>query len=186
MVTILVGVFSMTSVSCSQNKIKDVIIAEGNIHSSNNDFYVDEKAIGMFYQIMKHKEKIDAYLNHSLLRNRFGTEVGFFYNFRVDENDIIADFEFYDAFMKHKPYEYELIVEMVKKAPNNFGVSMKFYAYHARKNKKGEDELISKDDDISMEHSDSNRVYIRPIDVDSIDWVQFGAITPSGVFKHDD
>ena len=63
---------------------------------------------------------------------------------------------------------------------------LKFYAYHARIDRKGKETPIKKTSTDQGDHTKENKVYIRPLEVDSIDWVQFGALTPSGVFKNDD
>jgi hypothetical protein len=181
-----IGVDSLSEVMLEEHDplvIKNVAVFAGDRDMAGRDKHVDQKAVDMVYEIVKGR-KIKSYVGHSrFITDRTTMELGYFYNFRVDQEYLIADFRFFDFAAKHYEKNVDAILELAEVMPKEFAVSISMIAYHEWVFI--DDEVIpyKKDSKIESKYLKHNDPVVRPLEVISFDWVDAGALTLDGIYR---
>jgi hypothetical protein len=106
------------------NLIEGVLVAGGNRQLLGKDRWLDMKGLHMLLDLCRDR-KIKSYITHTNLRiDRTTQEIGYFDNFRIKGEHLIADFHFFETAAKHDAYRVEMLKEMIKTMPEEFGVSL--------------------------------------------------------------
>jgi hypothetical protein len=110
------------------NIIEGVLVAGGNRELIGKQSWLDMKGLSMLLDLCKGR-KIKSYITHaSLSIDRTTREIGYFDNFRIEGEYLIADFHFFEAAVKHDAYRVEMLREMINVMPEEFGVSLAILA----------------------------------------------------------
>jgi hypothetical protein len=161
--------------------IEDVLVAAGNRELIGHDQYIDQRGMVMMYESV-HGKKVKSYISHSRI-DRTLQEIGYFQNFRLIGEHLIADFYFFDFAVKHYEYQVDALKEMVKTMPKEFGVSVVVYMKTVYIFEDGTEIPVKSGQKIKSDHLKYPHPIVRPRAVESFDWVRNGALTsPEGVF----
>jgi hypothetical protein len=162
--------------------IRNVLLAGGNRSLIGHNEYLDYRGIVMIAKLCANR-KIKSYITHSARVDRTTLEIGYFENIRIHGDNLIGDFRFFQSAIQHRAYTVDMLLEMIKIIPDEFGVSVVMYSNAAWVLKDGTETLIGHEE--SKPDSDEllyDLPVLRPIDIVSFDWVQSGALTHEGVF----
>lgn len=112
----------------SAKGFSDVALITGETEALGHGIYVDEASIEGLMGLLMGKS-LPGYLTHegAIFSDRLGKEIGFFSGFYRDGMKLKAqNFTFLNAFIKHDAEDYEKLVELAEKMPDQFGLSVVF------------------------------------------------------------
>lgn len=106
----------------------DVTLITGDREALGHGIFVDEKSIEGLMSLLMGKS-LPGYLTHdgAIFSDRLGKEIGFFSGFYREGMKLKAKaFSFLNSFIKHDAEDYEKLVELAEKMPDQFGLSVVF------------------------------------------------------------
>jgi hypothetical protein len=163
--------------------IEGVMLVGAERELLGHNEYLDMKGLTMLLDICQGRN-IKSYITHQS-HDRTMCEIGYFYNFRIDREYLIADFKFFDSAVKHHLHTVDMLKEMVKVMPEEFGVSMVIYM-HLVWVFVDETEINHINGTVvKSKHLKYSKPVVRPTSAISFDWVKSGALTIEGVFPPD-
>lgn len=112
----------------SNKGFANVSIIEGNREALGHGIYIDEKGLGQLMGLLMGKS-LPAYITHdgAIFSDRLTEEIGMFSGFYREGNKIKATkFSFFESFRKHESEEFDKLVELAEKMPDQMGVSIVF------------------------------------------------------------
>lgn len=112
----------------SNKGFANVSIIEGNREALGHGIYIDETGLSQLMGLLMGKS-LPAYITHdgAIFSDRLTEEIGMFSGFYREGDKIKATkFSFFDSFRKHDPEEFDKLVELAEKMPDQMGVSIVF------------------------------------------------------------
>lgn len=114
--------------SISNKGFSDVSIIQGDREALGHGIFIDETGLGQLMGLLMGKS-LPAYVTHdgAMFEDRLTREVGMFSGFYRDGNKIKAkSFSFFESFKEHNKEEFDKLVELADKMPEQMGVSIVF------------------------------------------------------------
>ena len=144
--------------------------------------YVDEDSIDTALAALNQMGGgLPAYITHrgALFDDRLTREIGMFSGFRVEGEQLKADFTAFDSFKEDESRKFNRLFEMAEKMPERFGLSIVFSAVMA---------WATADGDVpgSMERPETAQFEfpsVRVLEVNSADFVDTPAANQRGLFS---
>ena len=144
--------------------------------------YVDEDSIDTALASLNQMGGgLPAYITHrgALFDDRLTREIGMFSGFRVEGEQLKADFTAFDSFKEDESRKFNRLFEMAEKMPERFGLSIVFSAVMA---------WATADGDVpgSMERPETAQFEfpsVRVLEVNSADFVDTPAANQRGLFS---
>lgn len=164
----------------SPNGFSDVsLLAEGE--AKGHQMIVDGVSIAGAAALITGKS-LPAYLTHEGAGgDRLTEEVGIFSDFRIDGTKLRArSFEFLESFKTHQKVEYEKLVELARKMPDQFGVSIVFRGVSAWATAAGEEIPGDEPRPADALHTFAS---VRFVEIESADFVRQPAANGDGLFS---
>jgi hypothetical protein len=144
--------------------------------------YVDEDSIDTALSALNQMGGgLPAYITHrgALFDDRLTREIGMFTGFRVEGEQLKADFTAFDSFKEDESRKFNRLFEMAEKMPERFGLSIVFSAVMA---------WATADGDVpgSMDRPETAQFEfpsVRVLEVNSADFVDTPAANQRGLFS---
>lgn len=128
-------------------------------------------------------DMLPAYITHrgAIFDDRLTREVGYFQNFRIEGDRVMADFYAFESFMEDEPKRFNRLFELAETMPKRFGLSIVFSATLAWATSEGDVSFDAGKDapDNALFPSPSLRVS----SLDSADFVDSPAANARGLFS---
>lgn len=161
--------------------LNDVSLITGGVEALGHGVFVDDVTLRQVSALLVGKA-LPAYLTHDGIwrGDRLAQEIGLFSGIVLDGQKVIAgQFYFLDAFKKYEPKTCELLLELARKIPEQFGISIVFEGYAAWVRKDGSEVM----DTAAPMPEDAIRTMpsIRVSKVESADFVKNPAANPDGL-----
>lgn len=104
------------------------LIQEGE--AKGHEMFVDELSISSAFDYLKSKKRLKAYITHrgAIFEDRMGREIGYFENFRIEDDRLMADFQAFESFQQDESRRFNRLFELAEKMPEDFGLSIVFSA----------------------------------------------------------
>jgi hypothetical protein len=141
--------------------------------------YVDQLSLDTILAELE-DQKLPAYITHrgALFEDRLGREIGFFENFRIEGDRLLADFQAFESFKEDDSKKFNRLFELAEKMPERFGLSIVFSAFEAWATDAGDVEASEKPDNALFDFPS-----IRVEEVSSADFVDQPAANQRGLFS---
>lgn len=158
------------------------LISEGP--ALGHGLFVDEKSLQTTLAALG--DKLKSYITHrgALFEDRMGREIGYFENFRVEDDQLKADFQSFDSFMEDEPRRFNRLFELAEKMPDQFGLSIVFSADRVWATEDGDIPFMLEDE--LPEGARFEFPSIRTEEVTSGDFVDSPAANQRGLFSQID
>lgn len=114
--------------SISNKGFADVSVIEGDREALGHGIYIDDVGLGQLMGLLMGKS-LPGYVTHdgAMFEDRLTKEIGMFSGFYRDGDKIKAKtFSFFDSFREHNKEEFDKLVELADKMPEQMGVSIVF------------------------------------------------------------
>lgn len=157
-----------------------ISVGEAKGHES----FVDEDSLDTALSVLKEKMRLPAYITHrgALFEDRLTREIGMFENFRVEGEQLKADFQAFESFMEDDKRKFNRLFELAEKMPDRFGLSIVFAGTRAWATPEGDVPMSYKDDE-RPEGALFEFPSIRVMEVSSADFVDSPAANERGLFS---
>ena len=144
--------------------------------------YVDEDSIDTALAALNQMGGgLPAYITHrgALFDDRLTREIGMFTGFRVEGEQLKADFSAFDSFKEDESRKFNRLFEMAEKMPERFGLSIVFSAAMSWATPAGDvPGSMDRPEDAMFEYPS-----VRVLEVNSADFVDTPAANQRGLFS---
>ena len=151
--------------------------------AKGHETFVDEDSLDTALDYLQDAERLPAYITHrgAIFDDRLTREIGIFDNFRIEGEQLKADFQAFDSFREDESRKFNRLFELAEKMPERFGLSIVFAGTKAWATDDG-DMPFDPMEDIPDE---ANFAFpsIRVQEVSSADFVDSPAANERGLFS---
>ena len=125
-------------------------------------------------------QNLPAYITHrgAIFDDRLTREIGMFYNFRIEGDRLVGDFQAFDSFREDESKKFNRLFELAEKMPERFGLSIVFSATTVWATEDGDVATIERPDNALFDFPS-----IRVDEVSSADFVDQPAANQRGLFS---
>lgn len=167
-------------------RLTDVAVITANDEAQGHGYWIDPKCLDTLMDVLPKgaESNIKAYVGHRYWENgdRFLQAPGYFTNFRLVGEKVIADFEFYESEDPNENHEKvaNRILEMAEKTPDAFGLSIEFMGYGVFVAEDGT-EYSEKPEDTDLQFN--GMPCVRITSLDAVSFVSAPAANRGGLFS---
>jgi len=142
---------------------------------------IDERSLETALDALESGPALPAFITHNGAGwdDRITREIGTYENYRIEDDQLKADFQAFDSFKEDDKRDFNRLFELAQKIPERFGVSIVFMGDRVWATDDGDLPMF---DDKQPENAIYDEPSIRVKQIDSADFVDSPAANERGLF----